>query len=315
VATRRRIVAAADNGENWQALAAANGVKSQTAYRWVRKGDAQQKPRGGTKPAALKIGTEHKQAMIDRLNDEPQMTLREIAVRLQLVFGLYVSGSTIARHLDGRMISLKQVHCQPEAMNNLRNKRLRKQYVEKLMQAMGADKFVVYVDESHVNLFLRRSQGRSQQGTRAVVKLPSSKGANVHMIGALSQTGLVSFKRKRGNFRGVHFDEWLQKVVQKLVSRCIPQEKIVLVVDNAPCHSRAEAALQPFPGASILRLGLYSPMLNPIEAAWNTIKAELKSKEAASLAQLLAGAPAGMTQTEWRLQYVEGLIDGARKLV
>ena len=42
------------------------------------------------------------------------------------------------------------------------------------------------------------------------------------------------------------------------------------------------------------------------------IKTQLKQKEAASLQQLLIANHSGLTQTEWRLRYVEGLIDEAR---
>jgi hypothetical protein len=99
------------------------------------------------------------------------------------------------------MISLKSVHTQPDAANNLQNRCLRKIYVQNIMKATGEGKYVVFVDESNVNLFLRQSRGRAAIGWRAVVKLPSSKGANIHMIGALTQTSLIGFTRKRGVIR------------------------------------------------------------------------------------------------------------------
>ena len=62
------------------------------------------------------------------------------------------------------------------------------------MEKMGQGKFIVFMDESNCNLFLRRREGRSRKGTRCTVKTPTSKGKNVHMIGAISKQGLVYFE-------------------------------------------------------------------------------------------------------------------------
>ncbi len=54
--------------------------------------------------------------------------------------------------------------------------------------------------------------------------------------------------------------------------------KVVLEIDNAPCHSGIEEILSKpeFSGNVILRLGPYSPMLNPIESIWSVLKSEVK---------------------------------------
>ena len=50
---------------------------------------------------------------------------------------------------------------------------------------------------------------------------------------------------------------------------------VVMVVDNAPCHSNIEEVFseEEFLGCEVLRLGPYSPMFNPIEQVWSLIKA------------------------------------------
>jgi hypothetical protein len=137
------------------------------------------------------------------------------------------------------------------------------------------------------------------------------------MISALSQTGLVSFKRKRGSYKHENCNAWLGELITGLTQQGIPSHNIVIVMDNAPCHSRAELVAEQFPGVSILRLGPYSPMLNPIKMAWSVMKTFLKQREAATLPQLLAANhnAIGLTQTEWRLRYVENLIDEAKNVV
>jgi transposase len=314
---RARIIAVSECGNDWSAVAAANGVRNHTAYNWVRNESSIQKPRGGKREGNGKINEMHVEAMVEMLNENPLLTLSELAGKLLQGHNVSVSRQTIARHLEGRLITLKNVHAQPEDANILRNRLLRKEYVQRIMAATGIGKYIVYIDESNVNLFLRRSQGRAPVGSRAVMKLPSSKGANIHMIGALTQTGIISFQRRRGNYKHQHCNAWLRELLQSIVAQGIQSHNIAIVIDNAPCHSRAEEAVAEFPGAELLRLAPYSPMLNPIESAWGVMKAVLKQKEAAQLPHLLAGPPAnsGLTKTEWRLRFVEGIIDEVRQSV
>lgn len=131
---RSRVIAAAESGEDWVAVAAANGVKKSTAYSWIRKGTPVQRLRGGTVPVCVKILEIHIEEMLQWLEDNPQLTLRELAVKLRLQFAVHVVPQTVARHLDGRLFTVKKVHFQPEAANNLHNKCSRKLYVQKIMQ-------------------------------------------------------------------------------------------------------------------------------------------------------------------------------------
>ena len=59
-----------------------------------------------------------------------------------------------------------------------------------------------------------------------------------------------------------------------MVGSGILLQNIVIVCDNATCHSNIEVMLaeNEFNGARIIRLGPYSPQLNPIEAVWSFTK-------------------------------------------
>lgn len=131
---RARVIKAAENEEDWVAVATANGVHKSTADNWVRKGIATHKSRGGLKQSVVKIQTAHVEFLIDLLNENALRTLKEMAKALHEKFQLLVSLKTISRHLDGRMISLKMLHYQPVAANSVENKRLRKEYVEKFLK-------------------------------------------------------------------------------------------------------------------------------------------------------------------------------------
>jgi transposase len=131
---RRRILTAADEGDDWRTMAAANGVKISTAYNWIKKGTSTVKSRGGRVESIVKIKNEHIEALLEKLNVNPLMSLKELCTILFVEFGVSVSRQTIARHLEGRMISMKCLHYQPEAQNSITNKALRRDYVHQIMQ-------------------------------------------------------------------------------------------------------------------------------------------------------------------------------------
>ncbi|RHZ34795.1 hypothetical protein DYB31_012943 [Aphanomyces astaci] len=53
-------------------------------------------------------------------------------------------------------------------------------------------------------------------------------------------------------------------------------KKIVIVLDNAPAHSQTEHRVAAHEDMTLLRLGPYSPMLNPIESCFSVLKAHIK---------------------------------------
>ena len=68
-------------------------------------------------------------------------------------------------------------------------------------------------------------------------------------------------------------------------------QNIVIVCDNAPCHSNIEAMIaeNEFNGARIIRLRPYSPQLNPIEAAWSFTKDKFSTMHAERKNDMMAG--------------------------
>ena len=81
-------------------------------------------------------------------------------------------------------------------------------------------------------------------------------------------------------------------------------DQVVIVCDNAPCHSKVEECQIERPGVQVVRLGPYSPMLNPIENIWSKLKSHVKRHM-----RLPAIVPPGVG--EQRLVYVENKIDDA----
>ena len=52
----------------------------------------------------------------------------------------------------------------------------------------------------------------------------SLKGANIHMIAALTQTGLVNFSTQRGSFRHIHFNNWLTELLANLINGAVGKQ-------------------------------------------------------------------------------------------
>ena len=54
---KKHIISAAENGDDWRAVAKANGVPTATAYGWIRRSDEPPKRRGGA--MSVKIFPRH----------------------------------------------------------------------------------------------------------------------------------------------------------------------------------------------------------------------------------------------------------------
>lgn len=135
--------------------------------------------------------------------------------------------------------------------------------------------------------------------------MPCSKGPNIHMIGAISSFGKELIEIRRGAFKWENANQWLDMLATTVNQRGVPLNEVVVVCDNAPVHSRFEAvALER--GFTLLRLGPYSPMLNPIENIWSIVKAHIKRFNRVPVVS-------GPGVIEQRLVYLEQLIGDAEE--
>ena len=139
-----------------------------------------------------------------------------------------------------------------------------------------------------------RQYGRSKRVIAA-----GSKGANFHLIGCISDRGLVHHLFRRGSFNHI------------AKSGGNVWRPVILVVDNASCHSRVEEVTGEgeFISHTILRLASYSPMLNPIEHAWSFIKSDVKTALASQMPSILANEGHELqNQSNFRLVRLEEIV-------
>ena len=229
---------------------------------------------------------------------------------------LNVAISTIHNYLEGRLLTLKKVHYIAADANNARNKTLRVEYVEAISAHMQ-DKTIIWMNETNVNLYCRRTQGRAPADQRAAVALPGSKDPNVHVIGAITNFQVVKWSRLRDAFRSQSAKDWLADMLQQLpqgnnsaymcinaalyshlYSLGVDINQVVLVCDNALCHSKVQDLELDFPDLTVRQLGSHSPMLNPIENVRSKMKSHIKR-------HMRVPAVVCPGVGEQRLQYVE----------
>ncbi len=134
----------------------------------------------------------------------------------------------------------------------------------------------MWIDETNFNLFIRRKAGWSKVGQRAAVTLPASRGPNIHLIGAITANGVVKMESRRGSFKWQDVNQWVRGLLVQWTANGFRLEDLVVVADNAPNHSRLSHVFEGT-AAVLLKLGPYSPMLNPIENIWSIVKAHIKS--------------------------------------
>lgn len=292
---RARIVQCANQGNYWVELAASLNIRYKTAYRLVTSGTTAPSRRGGNRPKALT--QDHVDTILGWIEAEWDITLKMIQERLLRELHVTVSVRTIGNYLENQLYTLKQTHQASVNMNIMKNKRKRAVYVQKLQDYLRAGKQIVWVDETNFNLFCRRSRGRAKRGRRATQVFPASRGPNVHLIGAISSSSVVWMERQRGSFDSQRAKQFIQTVINQWEALGNNANDLVIIFDNAPSHSKIEEAVQGT-GAIALRLGPYSPMLNPIENIWSKIKLEVKNN-----IRVPEVTPPGVTQQ--RIVYLE----------
>ncbi|KAE8882933.1 hypothetical protein PF005_g25479 [Phytophthora fragariae] len=308
-ATIKRVLRAARADQDWRDVAVKNDVNLRTAYRWVASArdtdsweSSPRKPRGGRRNA--KITTEHVDYMLGLLDENCYLTLDELVDALEERFAVKVSKQTVKYHIDGRMYTIKQTHRDNNYHNLPKNKVLRRDYVIQLLAYKAEGKKIFYVDETNSNLWCSRRRGRSLKGKRAVDKNTASKGSNIHVIACISEDGLEYSEKRFGSFTSEKCNEFMRRLLAHIATST-SLDNVVIVVDNAPCHTDVEDVFDEaeFAEAKLLRLGPYSPMFNPIENCFSAFKSMVK-RFLARHRQAILQVPPHRTIRDHRQEYL-----------
>ncbi|ETI36503.1 hypothetical protein F443_17424 [Phytophthora nicotianae P1569] len=190
----------------------------------------------------------------------------------------------LSAKLTTKLKTLKQ---EKSTCNSDANKMKRFRFPKALVEHQDDGDYIVYFDKTNYDPFCMRSQGRAAKGKRAAVKTPPSKGKIFQIQFVVSvEDDLVLHQLQRGSILMSVNADFVQKIYltvknSEIYSEYFCGKKVVIVLDNAPAHNQTEARVEQELGEHsdlvLLRLGPYSPMLNPIEGCFSVFKSKLKT--------------------------------------
>lgn len=146
-------------------------------------------------------------------------------------------------------------------------------FKEKLLPLYSFAEQLVFIDEtSKDGRHAYRRYGWSKVNTKAIVRLPFSRGKRLSIMAALDVSGFFGWEATEGTFtRGKFHDAFVAKVIPHLNPWPLPRS--IVILDNAKIHAYPElqAAVHAC-GARLLFLPPYCPQLNPIEPCFGLLK-------------------------------------------
>ena len=249
------------------------GPKTRTIQRWYRRflatGDVADAPvtmkRSRWPPHVCKAVEEYVKGHPTFYIEELQDFLREQYPELR-----NVSTSTICRALNFDL-QLTRKKLTKAAREALPEEILI--YKAKLDAIYSYPDQLVFLDEtSKDGRDAFRRYARSKRGTKAVVKLPFSRGNRVSVMAALDSKGFLAWRSTSGTFTRKKFhDAFAEAVVPHLNPWPLPRS--IVIMDNAKIHMFKELEETVHQcGAKLIFLPPYSPELNPIEIAFGQLK-------------------------------------------
>lgn len=306
---RQRLISAYENGRDYIETARVLGIQRRTACEIIlifkRTGRRHALSRGGRRPHI--INDEMHEHLLNFVGEKPTATLDEMKANLLDAFPLRpVSVSTIARHLDGCLITLKLLRTVTCNWNTEEVKNERVDYA-RWMLSTGVTRRLVFTDECGLNVWTARSQGRSARGSRAVRIVDGQRGRNLTVCLAVSQHyGLVHYACVTGGMTKEMYGLFLSEV-----STLLEDDALYIVHDNAPPHRQAPSFQEHH---CIQALPRYSPFLNPTEEGISSFKSALKRHLSQPTMQLAFGdresaRRAARTLHEHRLHLLRDAID------
>jgi transposase len=269
----------ASPAQSIRAIAQIFGIKYSTAYAMVRRfedtGSTDSMKRGGARN--LKMTPAARNAVLDWVDNQPDLTLQTIATRLQQEHNITISLKTVATVLNKAGFTFKLTRAIPASRNCPETISARHAYAQNFRQHSPLDsQNIIWVDETGFNLHLRRRHGRALSGLRANLTVPNNRGRNISICGAMSKEGFISHQIRFGSYNANAFCEYLQVLFGRLCE--LGRHGCRIIVDNVRFHHSAcvlDCVQQA--GHFIHFLPPYSPMLNPIESLFGKWKTAIRT--------------------------------------
>ncbi|KII67181.1 hypothetical protein RF11_11236 [Thelohanellus kitauei] len=98
------------------------------------------------------------------VEDDCSLTLENLSDRFFNAKNIRISKNTVARYLKEYNYSFKKIKFIPERRNIASTIRERHDYVIKYLEYSASNRFILFIDETGVNVSMRRNYGRATGG-------------------------------------------------------------------------------------------------------------------------------------------------------
>jgi hypothetical protein len=277
-----------------------------------------------------KKGWVHDELLMEIVEDQPDLYLDEIQIRIFVVTGLLFCTSYIWKNLKRKGYTLRV----GSAVASQQDHEERIRYLEAREKAIKTPEMVVFIDEvSKGRNEARRRRRWAKRGTGTpMFKEPwhGSHGKRYTMLGAADVNGfmidaceVVHQKNNlndddpsRGNIDRERFELWVETFLCPTLGNYALQEaRSVVVLDNASIHhSEQIVELIQSTGAEILYTAPYSPDLNPIELMFANYKQMLKRHRDLAWVQAHIFSLMNVTPEKARSYFQHCKVPGCEKL-
>ena len=235
--------------------------------------------------------------MISWVDDNAQMTLKELQAKVLDVFDIKVSISTIDRVLRGFHYSLKSIVTVPERRNCDVTIQKRLEYAERFreLESSTPHQDIIFLDEVGFSVVTRPKRGRSAIGQSTYVSVPAVRSRNISVAAAMNKNGMVYKKVFDRAVNGETFKAFLLDLKIKCLEKGITDP--VFVLDNARIHhyTGLNDVIRDN-GIRMFYLPPYSPFLNPIENIFSVWKNIVIRQRCCNETQLKSATDSGFDQ-------------------
>ena len=279
-----------EHGKSWSAekYSQKTGIKLRRVREFIsklRKGESIDlaKVRHGR---PQKITQEIARTMVERIEEDNQVTLKEICTRVNERHGIQISTTTVSRFFASELYeemgiakyTFKRVSNREPTANSPEIKDLRKKRVLDQMNAIMAGYIPTFVDESSIQLSSVRNYGWAPKGEKALAY--RKKGyLGLTAISFISTFGAEFTLLARGPVTREVFIATMRLFMnQQRHEGC----NRVFIMDNASIHGGDLQTIIEEAGHKLVYNAPYSPEMNPIEMVcgfWKSGSAAILNKE------------------------------------
>jgi len=249
-------------------LETANIARS-TLYEWVNKSDTLincKKRNKILRNKNIKVSEKCSNMIINYMSqNKNHSSIKKLKKIIKRTCKINISKSHIYNVLKDNKITNKKIqedHC-PYS-----DKVLKEKLIIVKNQVDNANGNVIYIDESSVEISIKKKYGWSKKGKRCVIKNTCGKHFRVSLLLAITKYGCLDYSIKKGTFNAKTFRKFLKYKLKNGLG-------CKFFMDNAKIH-HAKILEQDLKDNIIYNVPYHSE-LNPIEMVFNTLKSYLKT--------------------------------------